>query len=125
MTPSKTMTTENPGIHNQRSRRRSTHTRNRRSLIYNIFEWAKKNPTKIIAILFGIVLIYVTILFVQYANRQEEGKTTILKIDENQCGKRQNDLAALNIDFRNEMCLTSPYSLSPAISTKLLQELSD
>ena len=76
MRGSKTMTINNPGLHNRRSKRRSGHSRKKRSLFYNILKWAKKNPTKIIAILFGIILIYITILFIQYANKQEGNNTT-------------------------------------------------
>lgn len=75
------MTTDNPGPHNRRSARPSRHSKKKRSFFYNLYKWAKKNPTKVIAIIFGIILIYITILFIQYANRQEGGgKTTMLKM---------------------------------------------
>ena len=80
MTGSKTMSTNNPNSHNQRLKKRR-HSRKKRSLVYNIFKWAKKNPLKIIALLFGIILIYITILFIQYANQQTKRSTTTLKIE--------------------------------------------
>lgn len=94
MTASKTMTTDNPGLHNRRSRRHSGHKRKKRSLFYNIFKWAKKNPTKIIAILFGMILIYVTILFVQYANKHKRRSATTWKMEVKQHSKRHNDFVA-------------------------------
>ena len=88
------MTTENPDIYNQRSRRRSRRTRKKRSLIYNIFKWAKKNPTKIIALLFAIVLIYITILFIQYASKHKRRNATTLRIEMKQYSSRYDELVA-------------------------------
>ncbi|KAA9040705.1 hypothetical protein FW778_01300 [Ginsengibacter hankyongi] len=94
MRGSKTMTIDNPGLHKRRSRRHSGHSRKKRSLFYNIFKWAKKNPTKIIAILFGIVLIYITILFIQYANKNKRRNATTLKLEVKQYSNRYNELVA-------------------------------
>ena len=81
MTGSKTMSTNNPNPHHRRSKKRSGRSGKKRSVIYNIFKWAKKNPIKIIAILFGIVLIYITILFIQYANKQKPNDPGSLKVE--------------------------------------------
>jgi len=81
MTGSKTMSTNNPNPHDRRSKRRARHPRKKRSFIYNIFKWAKKNPIKIIALLCGIILIYITILFVQYANKQKPNDPGSLKVE--------------------------------------------
>lgn len=81
MTGSKTMSTNNPNPHHRRSKKRSGRSGKKRSVIYNIFKWAKKNPIKIIAILFGIVLIYITILFIQYASERKQSDPTTLKIE--------------------------------------------
>jgi len=81
MTGSKTMSTNNPNPHHRRSKKRSGRSGKKRSFIYNIFKWAKKNPIKIIALLFGIILIYITILFMQYASKQKKRSTTALKIE--------------------------------------------
>lgn len=81
MTGSKTMITNNPNPYHRRSKKRSGRSRKKRSFVYNIVKWAKKNPIKIIAILFGIILIYITILFIQYANKQVKRSTTTLRIE--------------------------------------------
>jgi hypothetical protein len=81
MTGSKTMSPNNPNPHYRRSKKRSGRSGKKRSVIYNIFKWAKKNPIKIIAILFGIILIYITILFIQYANKQKPNDPGSLKVE--------------------------------------------
>ncbi len=75
------MSNNNPNPRHCRSKMHSGHTRKKRSFGYNIYKWAKKNPLKIIAILFGIILIYITILFIQYANKQAKRSTTALRIE--------------------------------------------
>ncbi len=77
------MDSNNPSPHLRRKKRLSRHSRKKRSLAYNIFKWAKKNPTKAIAIILGIVLIYITILFIQYANKNKRIERTTLKIEGN------------------------------------------
>ena len=81
MTGSKTMSTNNPNPHHRRSKKAFRTFRKKRSVIYNIFKWAKKNPIKIIALLFGIILIYITILFIQYANKQKPNDPGSLKVE--------------------------------------------
>ena len=76
MTGSKSASSNNPNPHLRRRRKHSRHSRKTRSLVYNIFKWAKKNPTKAIAIILGILLIYITILFIQYANKQKPVERT-------------------------------------------------
>ncbi len=83
MTGSKTMSSNNPNPHLHSGKKHSRHEGKKRSFIYNIYKWAKKNPLKIIAILFGILLIYITILFIQYANKNESKERTTLKIEWN------------------------------------------
>ena len=81
MTGSKTMNSDNPNSNIHRSKRRSRHARKKRPFIYNIYKWAKKNPLKIIAILFAIILIYITILFIQFANEQKQNEPGTLKVE--------------------------------------------
>ena len=75
------MSTKNPNPHHRRSKKRSGRSGKKRSVIYNIFKWAKKNPIKIIALMFGIILIYITILFIQYANKQKPNDPGSLKVE--------------------------------------------
>ncbi len=83
MEGSKSTGSNNPNPHLQRRKKHSKHSRKKRSLAYNIFKWAKKNPTKVIAIILGIVLIYITILFIQYANKNKRKERTTLNIEWN------------------------------------------
>jgi len=83
MTGSKSMNSNDPNAPLQRTKKRSRRSRRKRSFIYNIIKWAKKNPIKIIAILFGILLIYITILFIQYANKHERKERATLRIEWN------------------------------------------
>lgn len=53
-------------------RRRSRHRPAKRYKLKYFFKWLKKDPTKFIAYICFAVLIYVTILFVQYANEQKK-----------------------------------------------------
>jgi len=84
------MDSNNPSPHLRRKKRLSRHSRKKRSLAYNSFKWAKKNPTKAIAIILGIVLIYITILFIQYANKNKRIERTTLRIEWNNNGHPDN-----------------------------------
>ncbi len=53
-------------------RRRSRHRPAKRYKLKYFFKWLKKDPTKFIAYICFVVLIYITILFVQYANEQKK-----------------------------------------------------
>jgi len=81
MITSKTMSTNNPIPHHRRSKRRSRRSAKKRSLLTQVFKWAGKNPIKIIALLFGIILIYITILFIQYASEQTRSDPGTLKVE--------------------------------------------
>ncbi len=52
--------------------RRSRHRPAKRYKLKYFFKWLKKDPTKFIAYICFVVLIYITILFVQYANEQKK-----------------------------------------------------
>ena len=91
MTGSKSMSSNNPNPH---LHRRKKHSRKKRSLAYNVFKWAKKNPTKAIAIILGIVLIYITILFIQYANKNKRKERTTLRIEWNNNGHPDNIISS-------------------------------
>jgi hypothetical protein len=58
-------------------RRHSRHTKNKSRLPY-IIKWLKKNPTKLIAFIFIIVLLYVTFLFIKYAREHENNNQNSL-----------------------------------------------
>jgi hypothetical protein len=77
------MGSNNPNPHLRRRKRHSRHSRKKKSFLYNVVKWAKKNPVKAIAIFFGILLIYITILFIQYANKNKRKERTTLKIEWN------------------------------------------
>jgi len=53
-------------------RKRSRHRPARRYRLKYFFKWLKKDPTKFIAYICFVILIYITILFVQYANEQKK-----------------------------------------------------
>jgi len=53
-------------------RRRSRHRPAKRFKLKYFLKWLKKDPTKFIAYICFVVLIYITILFVQYANDQKK-----------------------------------------------------
>jgi hypothetical protein len=99
MRGSKTISTDNPGFYKRRKKRSSGRSGKKRSLIYNIVKWAKKNPTKIIALLFGIILIYITILFIQYANKEKRRNRTTFKIEVKHRVIRYNYLDAFPNNF--------------------------
>jgi hypothetical protein len=46
-------------------KRRSKHRKKKKSILSKSFKWAKSNPTKVIGILCGFVLIYITFLFIK------------------------------------------------------------
>lgn len=83
MTGSESMSSNNPNPHLHRRKKHSRHSRKKKSFLYNAIKWAKKNPIKVIAIFFGILLIYITILFIQYANKNERKERITLKIEWN------------------------------------------
>jgi len=83
MTGSKSMSSNNPNPHLHRRKKHSRHSRKKKSFLYNAIRWAKKNPVKAIAIFFGILLIYITILFIQYANKNKRKERIALKIEWN------------------------------------------
>ena len=83
MTGSKSISSNNPNPHLHRRKKHSRHSRKKRSFLYNAVKWAKKNPTKAIAIILGILLIYITILFIEYANKNKRKERTTFKIEWN------------------------------------------
>ena len=83
MAGSKSMNSNNPNPHLHRRKKHSRHSRKKRSFLYNVVKWAKKNPTKAIAIILGILLIYITILFIEYANKNKRKERTTFKIEWN------------------------------------------
>ena len=58
---------------NRRSGRHSRHSK-QRGAISHIFTWLKRNPMKLIGILFMAILIYITILFVLFDKEQKVTK---------------------------------------------------
>ena len=55
-------------------KRRSRHRPARRYKLKYFFKWLKKDPTKFIAYICFVVLVYITVLFVQYANDQKKDR---------------------------------------------------
>jgi hypothetical protein len=80
---SKSTGSNNPNPHLQRRKKHSRRSRKKKSFLYNVVKWAKKNPVKAIAIFFGILLIYITILFIQYANKNKRKERTALRMEWN------------------------------------------
>jgi hypothetical protein len=55
-------------------KRRSRHRPAKRFKLKYFFKWLKKDPTKFIAYICFVILIYITVLFVQYANDQKKDR---------------------------------------------------
>ncbi len=117
MEGSKSTGSNNPNPHLHRRKKHSRRSRKKKSFLYHTIKWAKKNPVKAIAIFFGIVLIYITILFIQYANKNKRKERTTFRIEWKN-NARHNKISAV-------YSAISPYSLFPAVLTTLPRELTD
>ena len=68
MDTNKDLSGPGPENENYRSRHRhSGHNKRKRPWYRQAFRWIRKNPNKAIAIILGIVLIFITYLFIQFA----------------------------------------------------------
>jgi len=94
MAGSKSTGSNNPNPYLHRRKKHSRHSRKKKSFLYNAIKWAKKNPVKAIAIFFGILLIYITILFIQYANKNKRKERTTLRIEWNNNGHPDNIISS-------------------------------
>ncbi len=55
-----------------RRRRHRKHSRKKSKLSTTILKWMKKNPMRVIAILCGLVLVYITIMFFLYSAKDQK-----------------------------------------------------
>lgn len=58
--------------HHKRSKRRSRHKKRKNTIFLMVKNWITKDPSRLIAILCGVILIYLTILFIQYSYQQKK-----------------------------------------------------
>ncbi len=68
-------------------RRRRKHSKRKHSIIVHSFKWIKAHPYKVIALLVAFILIYITFLFIKYANEHSAENNTSYKVISKHCRK--------------------------------------
>ncbi len=58
-----------------RSKRHSKRSKKKKKSLVSILKWMKKNPMKVIAIVCGLVLLYITIMFFLYDDKGKKVKS--------------------------------------------------
>ena len=68
-------------------RRRRKHSKRKHSIIVHSIKWIKAHPYKVIALLVAFILIYITFLFIKYANEHSAENNTSYKVISKHCRK--------------------------------------